>query len=116
MAGVPPLFTIAVPLWVEAGATPVPLRQGEKAALLMEADRLKKLARPYAESDRGTYLDVTRLDNREGTGFLPLLLRTEKEIFALTEEFLKAPRQPAELAAFQERMTEKALAALSAAH
>jgi len=111
-----PLFTIAVPLWVEAAATPLALHQGEKAALLMEAERLKKLARPYAESDRGTYLDVTRLDNREGNGFLPHLLRTEKEIFALTEEFLKAPRQPAELAAFQERMTEKALAALSAAH
>lgn len=111
-----PLFTIAVPLWVEAGAAPVPLHQGDKASLLAEADRLKKLGRPFPESDRGAYLDVTRLDNREGTGFLPQLLQAEKEIFSLTEEFLQAPRQPAELAAFQERMAEKALAALRAAH
>jgi hypothetical protein len=111
-----PLFTIAVPLWVEAGAAPVALQQGEKAPMLAEADRLKKLGRPYPESDRAAYLDVTRLDNREGTGFLPQLLQAEKEIFSLTEEFLRAPRQPAELAAFQERMAEKALAALRAAH
>jgi hypothetical protein len=111
-----PLFTIAVPLWVEAGSVPAPLQQGDKAPLLAQADRLKKLGRPYPESDRGAYLDVTRLDNREGTGFLPQLLRAEREIFALTEEFLRAPRQPAELAAFQERMAEKALAALRAAH
>ena len=111
-----PLFTIAVPLWVEAGAVPLSLCQGEKAPLLMEAERLKKLARPYTESDRGAYLDVARLDNREGTGFLPRLLQAEKEIFSLTEEFLKTAHPPAELAAFQERMAAKALAALSAAH
>jgi hypothetical protein len=111
-----PLFTIAVPLWVETGTAPIPLRQGEKTTLLAESQRLKKLARPYTESDRCAYLDVTKLDNREGTGFLPRLLQVEKEIFALTDDFLKMPRQPAELAAFQERMAEKALAALSAVH
>ena len=107
-----PLFTIAVPMWVEAGASAAPLYQGEKAALYLESKRLKKMARPYPEIDRCEYLDVTRLDNREGTGFLPRLLETEKEIFDLTEEFLKLPRTPAELAAFQKRMAEKALAAL----
>ena len=111
-----PLFTIAVPLWVEAGASPVPLAQGEKATLYVESKRLKKMARPYPESDRCEYLDITRLDNREGTGFLPRLLQTENEIFDLTEEFLKLPHQQAELAAFQERMAAKALAALRAIH
>ncbi len=107
-----PMFTIAVPMWVEAGASPAPLAQGEKAALYLESKRLKKMARPYPEADRCEYLDITRLDNREGKGFLPRLLETEKEIFDLTEEFLKRPRTPAELAAFQNRMAEKALATL----
>lgn len=111
-----PLFTIAVPMWVEAGASAAPLAQGEKAALYLESKRLKKIARPYPETDRCEYLDIMRLDNREGTGFLPHLLETEKEIFNLTEEFLKLPHTPAGLAAFQEKMATKALAALRAVH
>ena len=111
-----PLFTIAVPLWVEAGASAAALFQGEKAALYVESKRLKKMARPYPESDRCEYLDITRLDNREGTGFLPRLLQTEKDIFDQTEAFLKLPHAPEELAAFQNRMAEKALAALQAIH
>jgi hypothetical protein len=109
-----PLFTIAVPMWVEAGASAAPLQQGEKAAIYLEAKRLQKKARPYPETDRRAYLDATRLDNRQGTGFLPRLLETEREIFALTDEFLKMARSGAELAAFQDRMAEKALAALQA--
>jgi hypothetical protein len=111
-----PLFTIAVPMWVEAGASAAPLCQGEKAAIYTESKRLKKMARPFPEADRNQYLDITRLDNREGTGFLPHLLETENEIFNLTDEFLKLPRTPAELAAFQNRMAEKALAVLRAVH
>jgi hypothetical protein len=107
-----PLFTIAVPMWVEAGAAATPLYQGEKAAMYLESKRLKKKARPYPESDRGQYLDITRLDNREGTGFLPRLMDCEREIFDRTEEFLKQTRTPAELAAFQNQMAEKALAVL----
>jgi hypothetical protein len=107
-----PLFTIAVPMWVEAGASTAPMAQGEKAALYLESKRLKRMARPYPEADRCEYIDITRLDNREGTGFLPRLLQTEKEIFALTEEFLKLPHTPGELAAFQNQMAEKALTAL----
>ena len=107
-----PLFTIAVPMWVEAGTSAAPLFQGEKAPICLESKRLKKIARPYPETDRCQYLDITRLDNREGTGFLPRLLESEREIFDLTAEFLKLPRTPAELAAFQNRMAEKALAAL----
>ena len=111
-----PLFTIAVPMWVEAGASAAPLAQGENAALYLESKRLKKMARPYPESDRREYLDITRLDNREGTGFLPRLLQTENEIFAMTDEFLKLSHTPTELAAFQEKMAAKALAALRAVH
>jgi hypothetical protein len=110
-----PLFTIAVPMWVEAGTASTPLHQGEKAALYLEATRLKKIARPYPEGDRREYLEATRLDNREGTGFLPRLQETEREIFDATEEFLKVRHAPAELAAFQELMAAKALAALQSA-
>jgi hypothetical protein len=107
-----PLFTIAVPMWVEAGAAAAPLAQGESAAMCLESKRLKKTARPFPETDRSQYLDVTRLDNREGTGFLPRLLQAEKEIFELTEEFLKMQHPAEELAAFQNQMAEKALAVL----
>jgi hypothetical protein len=99
-------------MWVEAGAAAAPLAQGEKAALYLEAKRLKKMARPYPETDRREYLDISRLDNHERTGFLPRLLDCENEIFDLTEKFLEQTRTPAELAAFQERMAEKARAVL----
>lgn len=111
-----PLCSVAVPLWVEAGEVPAALREGTTAPLLLESQRLKKLARPYAEGDRREYLEATRLDNREGTGFLPGLLAAEREILALTEAFLAMPHAPAELASFQEQMAQKALAALQAAH
>ena len=111
-----PLFSIAVPLWVEAGTVPAALGTGSKAPLLAESQRLKKLARPYAETDRREYLEFTRLDNREGGGFLPGLLKTENEILGLTGDFLKTPHSPQELVAFQEQMAAKALAALQAAH
>lgn len=111
-----PLFTIAVPLWVEAGTTPAPLAKGEQAPLYLASKRLQGIARPYSESDRRDYLDTTRLDNLEKTGFLPRLLQCEREIFDQTEAFLKLPRPAAELAAFQERMAEKALAVLQGIH
>jgi hypothetical protein len=111
-----PLFSVAVPLWVEAGSVPAALHAGATAPILQEALRLKKLGHPFPESDRREYLDVTRLDNREGTGFLPGLLKAEQEIFTLTEEFLRSRHSTDELAAFQERMAQKALAALQAAH
>ncbi|MDD8012189.1 MAG: hypothetical protein PHX05_01765 [Acidobacteriota bacterium] len=111
-----PLFTIAVPLWVEAGTVPEALWQNATAPILVEAQRLQKLARPYPEGDRREYLDTTRLDNREKTGFLPRLLQAEDEIYSLTMEFLKAQHTAAELAAFQDQMTRKALAVLQAAH
>ena len=70
------------------------------------------MARPYPETDRCGYMDITRLGNREGTGFLPRLPDCERGIFDLTEESLTLPLHPEELAAFQHRMAEKALAIL----
>jgi hypothetical protein len=48
---------------------------------------------------------------RDGTGFLPRLLSTEDEVFARTAAFLKAPRFPDELGAFQDEMASAALRA-----
>ncbi|MGD2153447.1 MAG: hypothetical protein PVG79_09270, partial [Gemmatimonadales bacterium] len=57
---------------------------------------------------------LTRLDNADGTGFLPSILATEAEIIAETLDFLRSPHSPAELAAFQNRMAERALATMEA--
>ena len=61
------------------------------------------------ESDREEYLNARRLDNRDGTGFLPRLLAAEDEVFDRTATFLAALRTPEELAAFQDEMASKAL-------
>jgi hypothetical protein len=107
-----PVTTIALPLWVEAGRSPEPLWKGEAAPLWVESLRVKKIARPYPESDREEYINARRLDNREGTGFLPRLLAAEDEIFDRMAEFLAAEKTPEELAAFQDRMAAKALETL----
>lgn len=107
-----PITAVALPLWVEAGTSPEPFWKGDEAALWIETMRIKKIARPYLESDREEYLNARRLDNRDGTGFLPRLLTTEDEIFDRTATFLAAPRTPEELAAFQDEMATKALEAL----
>ncbi|MCL4836994.1 MAG: hypothetical protein KJ058_03380 [Thermoanaerobaculia bacterium] len=107
-----PLVSVALPLWVEAGRSPEPLWQGDEAPLWAETLRIKKLARPFPESEREEYLDARRLDNRDGTGFLPRLLAAEEATFARTAAFLAAPRTPAELAAFQEGLAAEALALL----
>ena len=64
------------------------------------------------EAEREEYLDARRLDNRDGTGFLPRLLSAEDEVLARTAAFLKAPRGPEELGAFQDEMAAAALRAL----
>jgi hypothetical protein len=107
-----PIAAVAVPLWVEAGRSPEPLWKGEEAPLWVETLRVKKIARPYPESDRGQYLNARRLDNRDGTGFLPRLLAAEDEIFERTAELLATEKTPEELAAFQDEMAGTALEAL----
>ena len=57
-------------------------------------------------------MEVTRLVNKENTGYLPLLLKTENEIFEETAQFLIKAHTSAEMAEFQIKMAEKALQAL----
>jgi hypothetical protein len=107
-----PITAVALPLWVEAGRSPEPFWKGDEAPLWVETLRVKKIARPFPDAEREEYLDARRLDNRDGTGFLPRLLSAEDEVLARTAAFLKAPRSPAELAAFQEEMAASGLEAL----
>ncbi|MEN8223582.1 MAG: hypothetical protein ABFR36_10040, partial [Acidobacteriota bacterium] len=104
-----PVTSIAVPLWVEAGSTSVPLYEGETAPLYKESFRLKDLIHPFKEGSKKNYLNTSVLLNREGTGFLKILLETEKKIFNETAKFLANKHTPQEYAAFQTKMTELAL-------
>lgn len=107
-----PVTSIAVPLWVEAGQVPEVMWTGKDAPICAEAFRIKKLISPSGVPEKEYYMQVNRLVNREKTGFLPLILETEKEIFLETEAFLKQKRLPHELAIFQNKMAEKVLATL----
>ncbi len=107
-----PVSSIAVPVWVEAGKSPAPLWQGDKAPIAEEAARIRLIFRPNSEGSKENYMEVTRLVNKEGTGFLPVLMETEREIFRQTEAFLKKSHSTAEYAEFQEKMAQKALQTL----
>lgn len=109
-----PVTAVAVPLWVEAGSSPAPLWAGDEAPLWQESLRIKDLIRPMSEGNKRDYLNLTRLDNADGTGFLPRILETEAEIIAETLDFMRSTHSPEELAAFQNRMAERALATLQA--
>jgi hypothetical protein len=104
-----PLCAPALPLWVEAGASPAPLWRGDEAPLWRESLRLKGLLRGVPEGHRRDYLNLIRLDNAAGTGWLPRLLSLEADIIAGAESFLPELRPPEELAAFQEAMARRAL-------
>jgi len=109
-----PVTAIAIPLWVEARSSPAPLWEGEQAPMWRESLRLKDVIHPMSEGYKGHYLNLTRLDNADGTGFLPLILETEAKIIGETLEFLGKRHSPEELAAFQNQMAERALARLKA--
>lgn len=109
-----PVTAVAVPVFVGAGTTPPALREGREAPLWAESARLKALARPFPEHEKREYLDLTRLDNAAGTGWLPGLLEAERRIADRTRAFLARPRSAAELARFQEEMADLALAAMRA--
>jgi len=99
-------------VWVEAKTTPAPLYQGEDAPVCAQALRLKKIIRPISEGSKEHYMNLTPLINKEKTGFLPLLLQTEREIFNETAVFLETKHTETEYAAFQEKMAQKALQVL----
>jgi hypothetical protein len=107
-----PLTSIAVPLWVAAGQPPAELWEGKDAALSLEAARLKDLLRPLSSAERDEYLDLTRLDNAAGSGWLPATLAAEREILRQAEQLLKGTPTPAQLAAFQKTAAARALAVL----
>lgn len=58
------------------------------------------------------YIDVTRLANQDGTGFLPVLKQAQQTIYEATAAFLQTPHTPTEFAQFQDRIAADALAAL----
>jgi hypothetical protein len=109
-----PVTTVAVPLWFAAGTPPDELWQGKEAPITTEAFRLKALLRPLKSKERAEYLDLTRLDNAAGTGWLPGLLEVERGIISETEAFLRKGPSPTELVAFQKAMAVRAHGALKA--
>ncbi len=104
-----PVCAISLPLWVEAGEVPEEFWKGKESPLWTESMRLKKIIRPYEEGSKKSYMNLAKLDNAGGTGFLPQLLETEKKIFKMTKKFLKKKRSSKELAAFQKKMAAMAL-------
>jgi len=107
-----PVCSIAVPVWVAAGETPAELRSGAAAPIYLEARRLRGLLRPLKGPDRGEYADLTRLDNRRGTGWLPATLKAESEILRETEALLARNPEPATLAEFEKGVAARALRTL----
>ncbi len=107
-----PVTSIAIPLWVEAESVPLALYKGKTAAICAEALRIKKIIHPFTEGSKNNYMDVSKLVNKEGKGFLSKILKTEKEIFDETEKFLMKKHTAKEYAAFQNKMADKALQTL----
>jgi hypothetical protein len=107
-----PLTSVAVPLWVAAGTPPAELWEGQDAPILKESARLKNLLRPLKSAERREYVDVTRLDNSAGTGWLPAMLAAERENVAQAEELLKRSPTAAELAAFEKMVAARTLTLL----
>jgi hypothetical protein len=110
-----PVTSIAVPLWVAAGAPPEAMWKGKDAPMAAEAFRLKETLRPLKSRERQEYADVTRLDNASGTGWLPATLAAEREIIADAARLLAKHPGTSELAAFQNAAADKALAVLQRA-
>jgi hypothetical protein len=107
-----PVCSIAVPLWVAAGDPPAELREGDDAPISREAARLKDRLRPLKGRDRREYLDLSKLDNRAGTGWLPGDLAIERGILEETAQLLREHPGPERLAAFEQATAAKVLAAL----
>jgi hypothetical protein len=107
-----PICSIALPIWVAAGETPEEVRSGKDAGICREAARLQNMLRPLKGRDRREYIDLTRLDNKEGKGWLPGNLKLEKEILTETAVLMKADPTPAQLHDFQNKAASRVLLAL----
>ena len=104
-----PLTAAAIPLWVKAGRSTAALFEGQEAPLWTESLRIKSGLRPSRIGHTGDYLDLTRLDNADGTGYLPELLEMESSIFAETAAFLAGRPGPEELGDYQEQVADRVL-------
>ena len=107
-----PVTSIAVPLWVAAGSPPAELWDGKDAPLCKEALRIKNVLRPLKSRERREYLDLTRLDNSAGTGWLPTTLSVERDVFEKTRDLLKRSPSDPELAEFERATAGRVLSAL----
>ncbi len=108
-----PVTSIAIPLWVESGSVPDELCSGSSAPICTESMRIKKMIHPFSEGSKKNYLNTSVLLNREGSGFLPVILETEKEIFNETNLFLLKDPGPEEMRIFQAKIALKVLKVLS---
>lgn len=77
-----------------------------------ESLRIKGMIRGENKGHMFDYLNLPKLDNSAGTGYLPLLLETEKAILAETETFLETNPGGEAMRRFQEGVAEKALTVL----
>lgn len=107
-----PVTSVAVPLWVAAGMPPAPLWEGDDAALARQALRIKDRLRPLPDVERKEYLDLSRLDNVSGTGWLPRLLAAERETLTQATTLAERNASAAELSAFEKAAADRALALL----
>jgi hypothetical protein len=99
-------------LWVAAGEPPAELRAGAQAPIYREALRLQERLRPLKGRDRREYLDLGKLDNRAGTGWLPGNLELERGIIEETARLLHQGASSAQLAAFEQAVAARVLGAL----
>jgi len=104
-----PVCGIAVPLWVETGEVPSELGGAAAAPINQESMRLKSTLRPYGDDERVEYADLARLESSDGTGWLPVLVRKEKEIVEKTNRFLATNPDKTAKAQFQKQIAAEVL-------
>ena len=102
-----PITTIAVPLWVCTKSTPYELRGGDKAPIAVESMRLKKKLRPFNKGKMGEYLDLTKLDNRQNTGWIKIIRDKQSEILLKTKRFLETNPDCEDMKKFQEEIAKQ---------
>lgn len=102
-----PITTIAVPLWVCTKSTPFELRGGDKAPIAVESMRLKRKLRPFDKGKMSEYLDLTKLDNRQNTGWIKTIRDKQSEILTKTKRFLETKPDCEALKKFQEEIAKQ---------
>lgn len=108
-----PVASLAVPIWVEAGRIPQALSKGTRVPLQETAMKLKKVLRPFAETEKQKYLNLSLLNNKESIGTIPQLETIQNTILKQTAAFMNQLHTPEQLAQFQDQMAEFALTSLN---